>query len=124
MSTEDQRSPVAPIYNPQYIDCLKCKRNLVHTCVLRALAADAPRCALKVHFIPRHSRGFLAALTSQDEEADDCAKVAVAALVPDRRQFCVREHPVARNFIDSLAGADNRVRVGQPFGNRPCVEGV
>jgi hypothetical protein len=80
--------------------------------------------ATLVHFIPRPSRDLLAALAAQDEEADDCAEVAFAPLVPDRRQFCVGEHPIPRNFVDSLAGADDRVRVGQPSGNRPCVQRV
>ena len=76
----------------------------------------------KSNLAPAHAADLLPSAPGQDQEPDAAAMIVVAARLPDRGQFGVRQHALARLAALRRRRADHRVGFGQALRERPSEQ--
>ena len=72
---------------------------------------------------PNQSADFIPATAAEEQQFDDAAKVIVAARRPNRPNFRIVEHAVARRVFGNGMRVDGRICFGEALFQRPGVKG-
>jgi hypothetical protein len=97
--------------------------DVVRAAILGACGRQSDVACFQVDLRPPQRADLLAPLSGEDQEAHDLAVIRIRQRLPDNRQLAIRQHAVTRPFsVEMLVGPHHRVRLAQPFADRPGEE--